>query len=279
MSPLNLLSIAALALALAGCGDKAAAPAVVAEEDFEALPAPAQPDRGGVTGMPDAPGPGAVPLAGQAAQLDDDATGPGATLFSDGMALPALPDSEATATLSPLRAAAPDQQQLPRFADTGTGPGTLPPLEDNPEAGLASGPHAAPPALPASASASAAPPGASARDATTAVRAYYDAIGSGDYNRAYAAWSDGGRSSGRTPAQFAAAFQDTRIIRVSIGDPGRVEGAAGSRFVEVPVTVTSRLADGRELRQAGSFAMRSSVVEGAAPGWHIVSADLRELQP
>ncbi|MGY0611075.1 hypothetical protein [Luteimonas sp. A501] len=264
MYPLQLLSIAVLALALAGCGDETVTPAAVTEEDFEALPAPAQPGSGGVTGMPDAPGPGAVPLAGSAAPLADVAE-PGAALFSNGMALPALPDANGAGS---------GQETLPHFADVRVGQGTLPPLEDNPETGLGAEPLPGAAAMPAQPSTE-----ASAEHATAAVRAYYDAISAGDFNRAYAAWSDGGRSSGRTPEQFASAFQDTRVIRVSIGAPGRVEGAAGSRYVEVPVTITSRGADGREQRQAGSFAMRSSVVEGAVPGWHIVSADLRELQP
>lgn len=266
MSPLQLLTIAVLASALAGCGDDAPTPAAVAEEDFETLPAPAQPRSGGVTGMPDAPGPGAVPLAGPSALLATEGAEPG-TLFSDGMALPALPGADDTPS---------GQATLPHFTGAPGGQGTLPPLEDNPETGLGAGPL---PGAAAMATPASTPPAASsAQEAASAVRAYYDAIGAGDFNRAYAAWSDGGRSSGRTPEQFASAFQDTRVIRVSIGAPGRVEGAAGSRYVEVPVTVTSRGADGRELRQAGSFAMRSSGVEGAVPGWHIVSADLRELQ-
>lgn len=275
----------AIALANAGCGggdgetgDESTTDleAAAADGAAEPLPAPMRAPGGAVTGMPDAPGPGNVPLGGAHAPQPVEGQGP---LFADGVALPVLEGAEDGA-LSPLRDAAPG-------IGATMAPGTLPPLEDNPEAGLGAGQgfievtRAPPGNVPdAGAVAIGAPDGADAgRQAAAAVRAYYDAVSAGDFRRAYAAWSDGGRSSGRTPEQFASSFQGTRIVRVSIGAPGRVEGAAGSRHVEVPVTVTSHTADGGELRQAGSFVMRSSVVEGAAPGWRIVSADLRELQP
>src|SRR5690606_20032051 len=121
--------------------------------------------------------------------------------------------------------------------------------------------------------------GAGAQAAADAVRAYYDAVSAGDFRRAYASWSDGGRASGLTPEQFAASHAGARITQVSIGAPGAVEGVADAAYVEVPVTVTSRRADGRELRQTGSLALRASGADATAAGWHIVDADLRELQP
>ncbi|MCC8363927.1 hypothetical protein LK996_12680 [Lysobacter sp. A6] len=117
-------------------------------------------------------------------------------------------------------------------------------------------------------------------DAATAIQRYYDAIQSQDFATAYALWSDGGRASGQTPEQFAAGFADTASVLVTVDVPARVEGAVGSRFVEVPVAVESRSRDGRVRRFVGQYTMRRSVVDGATPDqreWRIASADLREL--
>ena len=129
------------------------------------------------------------------------------------------------------------------------------------------------------------PPADTANDAQQAVdalRAYYAAIDAGDHAGAYARWADGGRASGQSPEQFAAGFATTQGVAVEIGAPGRIEGAAGSRYVEIPVAVAARQADGSLRRYAGSYALRRSVVDGATPeqqAWHIASADLREVQP
>ncbi|MDH5835471.1 hypothetical protein [Luteimonas kalidii] len=164
----------------------------------------------------------------------------------------------------PLAGAAPPPPPdlLPADATAG-----MPPLEDNPETGLA---------MPAPADAAAEPTPA---DAAATLRAYYAAIEARDYARAYAAWSDGGRASGQDPAAFAANFSDMTALEVTYGDPGPVEAAAGSRYVEVPVTVTTTRSDGSVQRLAGRYLLRRAVVDGASAAqraWHIASADLRE---
>lgn len=118
--------------------------------------------------------------------------------------------------------------------------------------------------------------------AVSAVRDYYAAINARDYDRAYRAWGDGGRASGQTAQQFAAGFAATAGVSVELGGPGPVEGAAGSRYVQVPVAVEARQADGSVRRFAGSYTLRMSVVDGATPeqrSWRIASADLREVRP
>ena len=139
------LPLALLALALAACGgDKDADAGTAAGE--APLPQPQQAG-GSITQMPARPGPGAVPLAGDAP--------------------PTAP------TLLP--------------ADEHFG---LPPLEDNPETGLATTEAADNGAEP------------TASDAAAVLQAYYAAINTRDFAQAYAAWSDGGRSSGLTPEQY-----------------------------------------------------------------------------
>ncbi|MBB1472673.1 hypothetical protein H5368_06490 [Luteimonas sp. MC1782] len=246
-----------LVLALAACGDdseRAQARVNVDGDDVAALPAPAQ-SGGSVTGMPDAPGPGNVPLGGMRA----------GAMTADGVAM-----------VVPITGAMP-------------GDGGLPPLEDNPETGLIgvvdlSAPPApdasmawavqpVQPVRPLQVAATAAAPASA--DAVAVVRDYYAAITRGDHARAYAMWSDGGRSSGQTPEQFAAGFAGTRAV-VQPGEPGVV--GAGARLVEVPVSVTTIRPDGSELRYVGAYVLRRATADGSG-AWRITSAQLREYHP
>ena len=81
---------------------------------------------------------------------------------------------------------------------------------------------------------------ADAESARRVIRDYYAAIAAGNYERAYGMWEDGGRRSGQTFLEFAAGFAGTERVQVQAGAPGRLEGAAGSRYVEVPVVVGPR---------------------------------------
>ena len=110
------------------------------------------------------------------------------------------------------------------------------------------------------------------------IHEYYDAINARDYRRAYALWGDLGAGSPLTYEKFAAGFADTDSVHVEIGEPGRVEGAAGSRFVDVPVIIFATTKSGEHQRFEGRYTLRRSVVDGASPAqkrWHIYSAEIR----
>ncbi|KRA14673.1 MULTISPECIES: hypothetical protein [unclassified Lysobacter] len=120
------------------------------------------------------------------------------------------------------------------------------------------------------------------QDAVAVVRDYYAAINARSYARAYALWSDGGRASGQSPQQFADGFADTTGVSVEILPPGRVDAAAGSRYLEVPVALTASQRDGSQRKYVGAYVLRRAVVDGAGPeqrAWRIGSADLREVKP
>ncbi|MFC5569663.1 hypothetical protein ACFPN1_06270 [Lysobacter yangpyeongensis] len=202
-------------LLLGACGDKEARHAATDQGQVEQLPAPAG-TSGGVTGMPDRPGPGPV--------------GPPET------AAPEVPVDEDG---NPL---------LPETPDASTAVAGEPGVED----------------------------------AIAVVRDYYAAINSGDFARAYALWSDGGRASGQTPQQFAAGFADTTGVSVEMQAPGTIGAAAGSRYLDIPVTITATHRDGSQQRFSGRYTLRRAVVDGATPEqrqWRIGSADLREVTP
>jgi hypothetical protein len=136
--------------------------------------------------------------------------------------------------------------------------------------------------LPAPPDAPQAPAEPTPADAAAVIASYYAAIAASEYPRAYALWSGGGQSSGQTAQQFASGFADTTSVSVDVGAPGRVDAAAGSRYVEIPVSVTATRRDGSVHRYAGAYTLRRAVVDGASAeqrAWRIASADLREVRP
>lgn len=119
----------------------------------------------------------------------------------------------------------------------------------------------------------------SPQDAVAVLHAYYAAINQHDFQRAWSNWSDGGHSSGQTPQQFADGFANTAQVVLRTGAPGGVGAAAGSRYVEIPVTIDATLRDGSVHHYAGTYTLRRAVVDGATDAqraWHIASATLHE---
>jgi hypothetical protein len=121
----------------------------------------------------------------------------------------------------------------------------------------------------------------SAAAAIDVLRRYYAAINSRDFGRAYTLWGNDGVASSQTPEEFAAGFAETARSEIEIGDPARIEGAAGSRYVKIPVMVRAVTTRGEEQRFEGTYTLRRSVVDGAsaqARRWHIHTADLTQIR-
>lgn len=201
-----------------------------------ALPVP-QAAPGGITGMPDLPGPGAI----------------------------GAPDPEQYLQLDGLVDSAGDRVASPQeHADESAG------VRDDPAAGVA---FSEPQAFPLE-------PGA--HEAVAVLREYHTAINSGSLARAYRSWSDGGAASGQSPQQFADSFSGTAMQSVEYMTPGRIDAAAGSRYIEVPVAIEETRRDGSVRRYAGAYTLRRTVADdagGEQRAWRIVSADLHEVRP
>jgi hypothetical protein len=118
----------------------------------------------------------------------------------------------------------------------------------------------------------------SAEAAVAVVRDYYAAIDAGDYGRAYRYWASGGEASGQTFEEFRRGLAGTASVRVEVGEPGRIEGAAGSRYIRIPVEVHATTTQGAAQCFRGSYTLRRAVVPGATEEqrrWRIYSAELR----
>jgi hypothetical protein len=95
------------------------------------------------------------------------------------------------------------------------------------------------------------------------IRDYYRAINDRRFRDAYMLWSDSGRASGKTFAEFERGFAETSRVMVSTGAPSRVEPAAGSRYITIPVLVTATMKAGEVQHFTGEYDLRRSVVDGA----------------
>ncbi len=95
---------------------------------------------------------------------------------------------------------------------------------------------------------------------------------------AHAQWGHDGADSGLDPAAFAKAYEKYASITVTIGN-GDVEGAAGSLYYEVPVTIGGTLRNGRPFSLSGPVTLRRvNDVDGASAqqlAWHISQSDLK----
>lgn len=106
---------------------------------------------------------------------------------------------------------------------------------------------------------------------------YYAAINARRYEDAYKLWSQSGKASGKTEAEFEGGFARTEGVSFTLGDSVRTEGAAGSQFATIPVTVDATLRDGTHQHFAGTYTLRRSMVDGATAeqrAWRIYSANL-----
>ena len=101
-------------------------------------------------------------------------------------------------------------------------------------------------------------------DAAVTVRSYLAALTQRDFSRASSLWDDGATEGAGDSAAFERAHGDTAIARFEVGAPGAVEGAAGSRYITVPVTVHGSTPQRPPLLLHGLVTLRRSVADGAS---------------
>jgi hypothetical protein len=205
---------------LAACGgrdDDQAAADGNAVSGIEGLPAP-EGVRGSVTGMPTGPGPGTVPLPGDAP--------PDTPVSSDEHPDPLSAEDLRAAGIASIESGAPDP----------AGPA----MQDEPIAPPNPARH-----VPASGS------------AVNVVRDYYGALNARSYARAHGLWADGGQASGQSEAQFAGSSAQQGTMSVGIGTPGAVDTTTGMPYVEVPVEVTTSYEDGSQRHFRGMYTLRA----------------------
>ena len=119
-----------------------------------------------------------------------------------------------------------------------------------------------------------------AQDPVQLIRNYYRWINQKKYEGAFAIWEmreDGTAANGQSFAKFKSGFSDTAAVSVEIGEPGEIEGAAGSNYMEIPVVISAISKSGRLQKFAGTYTMRSSNVADDT-SWYIYSAKVKKVK-
>ncbi|MBA3666735.1 MAG: hypothetical protein H0W65_03305 [Sphingomonas sp.] len=92
-------------------------------------------------------------------------------------------------------------------------------------------------------------------------------------------WSDGGKASGLTEAEFVAAYDKYAQIHSEVGRPGATEGAAGSIYVDIPFRLYGTLRTGKPFNLVGPVTLRRvNDVPGSTAEqrrWHIYRSGLK----
>ena len=117
-------------------------------------------------------------------------------------------------------------------------------------------------------------------DAVQLIRNYYRWINQKKYAGAFGIWEkreDGNSVNGQSFEKFKNGFSDTASVIVDIGEPGEVEGAAGSNYIEIPVVISAVAKSGQKQKFVGTYAMRSSNVADDR-SWYIYSAKVRKVK-
>jgi len=115
---------------------------------------------------------------------------------------------------------------------------------------------------------------ASAQGAADVVQTYYALVEAKKYVAAHQLW---GSASDLADGTFAAQFDRYREYHAEVDAPGRIEGAAGSSFVEVPVRTYGVTTDGKKFKESAVVTLRRvNEVPGSTTEqrrWHIAKIE------
>ena len=118
------------------------------------------------------------------------------------------------------------------------------------------------------------------QDAVQLIRNYYRWINQKKYAGAFDIWEkreDGNAANGQSFEKFEKGFSDTASVSVEIGEPGEIEGAAGSNYIEIPVVISAMTKSGHAQKFVGTYMMRSSNMADDK-SWYIYSAKVRKVK-
>lgn len=120
----------------------------------------------------------------------------------------------------------------------------------------------------------------SAQGAGQALQRFGGLLEQRKFAEAYDQWSDEGRASGMSKAQFTAAYEKYAEIHSEVGGPGQMQGAAGSAYVDLPFRLYGKLKSGEPFNLVGPVTLRRvNDVPGSTAEqrqWHIYRS---EVQP
>jgi hypothetical protein len=106
---------------------------------------------------------------------------------------------------------------------------------------------------------------------------YYNAVNRQEYERAYSYW----QAPPNDYDSFAAGYADTASVQLIVQPPTRIEGAAGSVYVEIPTVLIAQHNDGSAHTFAGCIVTRKSNLHPPdipeEDVWHLYQALISEV--
>jgi hypothetical protein len=123
------------------------------------------------------------------------------------------------------------------------------------------------------------PPPGELMDPLGVLFAYFGAINSQSYARAYTLWRYPRQALGQSYGQFRQGFVTTRHVTFQTGEFS-VDAAAGSSYAEIPVLIVAEQTDGTTRGYCGSYILRrANVPPFDRFGWRLQSADIITIAP
>jgi hypothetical protein len=95
-----------------------------------------------------------------------------------------------------------------------------------------------------------------AETALSVARQFADLLSAKKYAQAYAMWKDGGPTPRPSAADFEKRFSAFRSVTARADPPGYIEGAAGSLYAEVPLTLSGLATGGEGYTRTGSVTLK-----------------------
>lgn len=118
----------------------------------------------------------------------------------------------------------------------------------------------------------------SSQSAAGVLARYFKAINDGQFDKAYALWRTQSHQAPASAAALKSQYQGVSSIQMKVTGDTRNEGAAGTIYATVPVTVTEHPRDGADKSLTGQCVLaRSNNVPGSsdkARHWHLHSCKL-----
>lgn len=117
-----------------------------------------------------------------------------------------------------------------------------------------------------------------AKGAVEVLSNYYDLLKTGRLDDASQLWSPPDATALRLSEQSLSDYQSREV---DIGEPGRIEGAAGSLYISIPIQIDAHKA-GEDVHLSGEATLRRvNDVPGATPeqlSWRITRIDLQPAE-
>lgn len=113
------------------------------------------------------------------------------------------------------------------------------------------------------------------QNAVDVVNQYYSFVNTHKLKDAYMLWDNNGKNSGKSFKAFSEGYADTESVKLlTFPKKARMEGAAGSTFITLPVKLESKGKNGEHSWFTGTYVLRKKNAIRDS-GWKIYSAQLK----